>query len=68
MRDAERLVQIEMADIGADVARPAEADLRIHVGAVHINLAAVRMDDLAHAPDIRFEYTVCGRIGQHQRR
>ena len=41
MRDAKRFVKIEMANIGADVARPAKADLRVHVRPVHINLTAV---------------------------
>jgi hypothetical protein len=27
VRDAERLVQVEVADVGAEIARPAEADL-----------------------------------------
>ena len=47
VRDAERLVQVEVADVGADVAGPAEADLRVHVGAVHVHLAAVLVDDRA---------------------
>ncbi len=46
VRDAERLVQIEVADVGADVAGAAEADLRVHVGAVHVDLPAVLVDDL----------------------
>ena len=45
VRDAEGLVQVEVADVGADVARAAEADLRVHVGAVHVDLAAVLVDD-----------------------
>jgi hypothetical protein len=39
--DTKGLVQIQMANIGADVAGTAKADLRIHVRAVHVNLAAV---------------------------
>ena len=41
VRDAERLVQVEMADVGADVARTRQADHRVHVRAVHIHLPAV---------------------------
>ena len=41
VRNAKGLVQIEMANIRADVARPAKADLRVHVRAIHVNLAAV---------------------------
>ncbi len=47
VRDAEGLVQVQVADVGADVARAAEADLGVHVGAVHVDLAAVRVDDVA---------------------
>jgi hypothetical protein len=41
MRDAEGLVQVQMANVGADVAGTAKADLRVHVRAVHVDLAAV---------------------------
>ena len=47
VRDAERLVQVEVADVGADVARAAEADLRVQVRAVHVDLPAVLVDDRA---------------------
>ncbi len=39
MRDAEGLVQVDVADIGPDVAGPREADQRIEVGAVEVDLA-----------------------------
>ena len=52
VRDAERLVQVQVADVGADVARAAEADLRVHVRAVHVDLAAVLVDDPA---DLRID-------------
>ena len=67
MRDAERLVEIEVTDVGADVARPAETDLGIHVGAVHVYLAAVLMNDLADLPDRRLEDAMRRRIRHHQR-
>ena len=67
VRDAKRFVQIQMANVRADVARPAKADLRVHVRAIHVNLAAVRMNDLANLADGRFENAVRGRIGHHQR-
>ena len=47
VRDAEGLVQVEVADVGAELARRGEADQRVHVGAVHVDLAAVRVHDLA---------------------
>ena len=50
VRDAERLVQVQVAHVGADVAGPAEADHCVHVGAVQIDLAAVRVHDRADRP------------------
>ena len=43
--DAEGLVQVDVADVGADVRRAAQADLGVQVGAVHVHLAAVAVDD-----------------------
>ena len=47
--NAEGLVQVQVADVGADVAGPAEADLGVHVGAVHVDLAAVAVDDFGRS-------------------
>ena len=66
MRDAKGFVQIQMADIRADIPRPAEADLRVHVRAVHVNLPAVRVDDLANFLDAFLEHAVRGGIGHHE--
>ena len=52
VRHGEGLVEVEVADVGADVARIGEAHLRVHVGAVHIDLSAgvvYGVDDLADA-------------------
>jgi len=64
---AERLVEVQVAHVGADVAGPAQAHLRVHIGAIHVDLAAVLMDDLADPFDRRFEHAVRRRIGHHQR-
>ncbi|CAH0038163.1 unnamed protein product [Clonostachys rhizophaga] len=53
--DAEGLVEVEVADVGADVAGAAEADLGVHVGAVHVDLAAVLVDDAADLLDLGLE-------------
>ena len=63
--NAEGLVQVEVADVRAEVSRPAQSHLRIHVGAIHVNLAAVLMDDGAYFLDSLFENAVRGRIGHH---
>src|SRR3954469_23154764 len=65
MRNAERLVQIEMADIGAVIAGPRQANLRIHVGAVEIDLAAMAMTNVADLADMFLEHAVRRGIGDH---
>jgi len=67
VRDAESFVEIEMADVGADVAGRGEADLRVHVRAVHVNLAATRVDRGADVLDRTLEHAVRARIGDHER-
>jgi hypothetical protein len=49
VRNAKGLVQIDMADVRPDAAGTAQADLRVHVRAVHIDLPAVIVDDLANS-------------------
>jgi hypothetical protein len=66
VRDAKRFVQVQVADIRADEAGAGEADLGVHVRAVHVNLAAVRVDDFADLADGFLEHAVRGRIGDHQ--
>src|SRR6266536_4652372 len=63
--NAERLVQIEMRDIGAVVAGPRQPDLCIHVGAVEIDLSAIDMDDVADLADVLLEHAVRRGIGDH---
>ena len=67
VRNAEGFVEIEVADVGADVAGGGEADLGVHVGAVHVNLAAVGVDRGADVFDRGLEDAVGGRVGDHQR-
>ena len=47
VRNAERLVQVEVRHVGAELAGRGEADQRVQVRAVDVDLAAVRVDDLA---------------------
>ena len=58
VRDAKSFVKIEVANVGADVAGTAKTDLRVHVRAVHVNLAAVRVHDVAYFPDRGFKNAV----------
>ena len=65
MRNAERLVQVEMADIGAVIAGPRQPDLRVHVGAVEIDLSAMAVNDVADLADMLLEHAVRRGIGDH---
>ena len=67
VRDAERLVQVDVADIGADPRGLRDSGQRVEVGAVHVDLRAGRMRDVADRAHLGFEHAVRGRIGQHQR-
>jgi len=66
MWDAEGFVQVQMTDVGTDIAWPAKTDLRVHIRAVHVNLTAVTVHDLADFTNRRLENAVCARIGDHQ--
>ena len=68
VRDAERLVQVEVRHVRAEVAGRREADQRVEVGAVDVHLPAVRVHDLADAPDAGLEHAVRRRIRDHDRR
>ena len=46
---------------------PLAAAWPIHVGAVHVHLAAVLVDDAADLPDGCLEHAVGGGVGHHQR-
>src|SRR5215204_7236013 len=62
------LVQVKVADIRANISRPAESYLRVHVGTIHVYLTAGLMDDPAYLPDGALEYAVCRRVRDHERR
>src|SRR5439155_23507854 len=62
-----RLVQIEMADVGAVIGGPRQAHLRVHVGAVEIDLSAMLVDNVADVADMLLEHAVGRGIGNHDR-
>ena len=68
VRDAEGFVEIQVADIRADQAGRGQADLGVHVSAVHVNLAAGFVDDFTNRADRFLEHAVRRGIGDHQRR
>ena len=65
MGRSECLVQVQVAHIGADKSGVGQTYLGVHVGAVHINLCAAGMDNLADFHDFRFKDAMGGRIGNH---
>ena len=67
VRNRERLVEIEVTHVSADGRRAREADLRVHVRAVHVHLAPVLMDDAADVLDGVLEYAMGRGIRHHQR-
>ena len=68
VRNAERLVQIQMRHIGAELSWRRKSDHRIHVSAIDIDLAAIGMDDFAKVANTFFEHAMRRRIGDHDRR
>ena len=50
MGDAEGLVQVHVADVSAEFGGAHHAHLRIEVGAIQIDLAAMGMDDRRRYP------------------
>jgi hypothetical protein len=67
VRDAEGLVQVHVAHVGADGGGRSEADLGIEVGAIHVDLAAGRMHQHADFLDCFLKHAVRGGISDHQR-
>ena len=67
MRNAESFVEIQMAHIGSEITRTAQADLRVHVGAVHVNLATSAVDYFANVADALLEHAMGRGIGHHDR-
>ena len=65
MRNTKCLVQIQVTNIRSHIARTTKADLRVHIRAVHINLAAMRVHDLANFTDGGFKHTMRRRVSHH---
>ena len=66
--DAERLVQVEVRDVGAELAGLGDAHERGEVGAVDVDLPTVGVHDLADVGDGGLEHPVRRGIGDHQAR
>ena len=65
VRNAECLVQVQVADVATELARRGNADQRVHVGPVDIHAAAMTVDDLAQLAHAPLEHAVGGGVGDH---
>ena len=68
VRNAERLVQIEVADVAAEPAGPGQPDQGVEVGAVDVDLAADVVHRSTDLGDVVLVDAVRRRVGDHQRR
>ena len=66
MGNAEGLVQVHVRHIGADVRRARQPNLGIEVGAVHVHLPAVAVDNFTDFADAFLVHAMGRRIGRHQ--
>ncbi len=66
VRDAERLVQIQVRHVGPELAWLRETHKRIEVRPVDVHLTAGVMDHSADIADFGFEDAVCRGVRDHQ--
>ena len=59
VRDAERLVQVQVAHVAAERPRPGQPDQRVQVGAVDVDLAARRRAPRRRPSRTSASYTPC---------
>src|SRR5439155_26668307 len=67
VRRREGLVEVEVADVEAEVARPRDAEDRVEVGAVHVDLHALGVTQLGDLDDPRLEHAYRVRHGDYER-
>ena len=58
MRDGKGFMQVQVTNIGPDDSRVGQPDLGVHVGAVHVYLSAVFMDDADDVEDLLLKHTM----------
>ena len=67
VRDAERFVEVEVANIRTNCSRRGKPHLCIHVCTIHVNLPAIRVNDLANFLNRCLKNPVRGWIRDHER-
>ena len=68
VRDAEGLVEVQMAHVCAEAARSRQSQQCVQVGSVHIDLTTGVVNHVAQLDDAFLKHTVRGGIGHHDRR
>src|SRR5882672_312769 len=68
MRNGKSLMQVEVTNIGADQPRCRQADLCIHVSAVHVYLSAMLMNNSGDFLYCFFINAISTGIGDHDTR
>lgn len=63
--DTERLVEVQVADISTKSTGRGQANLCIHVCAIHVNLATILVNNIADLADLRLKYTIGTGVGDH---
>jgi hypothetical protein len=66
-RDAEGLVQVQVAHVAAEFAGRRHADEGVHVGAIDVHAAAVLVHQRAEFLHFRVEHAIRARVGDHDR-
>ena len=64
--DAERLVQVQVGYVGAELPRLGHPYEGVEVGPIEVHLAAVGVDEVAHLGHSGLVHPVGGRVGDHQ--
>src|SRR5262249_46852093 len=67
MRRGEGLVQVQVHEVYTEVAGTNLADVRVHVGAVHVEQAALGMHKVGDLVNLVLKHTQRIGIGQHER-
>ncbi len=67
MRRRKGFVQVQVHHVDAKIAGPHLADQRVHVGAVHIQQAALGMQNVGDLVNVLLENSERVGIGEHQR-
>mmetsp|Transcript_33850 Transcript_33850/g.81840 ORF Transcript_33850/g.81840 Transcript_33850/m.81840 type:complete len:399 (+) Transcript_33850:905-2101(+) len=68
MGDAERFVQIKMADVSADDPGTGQTNLRVHIRSIHVNLSPCLVNHIYNLHDLLLEHAERRGIRDHERR